>query len=216
MGSGREPSRPPTSGRVGRSGQGRGQGSRTDSGCWPGVGPSHSGSGRSGREGCPGTPDPRCRPQESEGGGHPCPHRPPPLGPAAGARPTAARRSSGVTSGVTSARPPSSLGLWRSVTAGRCRVDLGSGRDSTSRPPSRRCRRTARTYPGASPSSCSVVFSAACLSVSSSVKRLLIQIFTVDKQIQKINRCVLQMYLTKITSLVMRRSSLQGCGTRRL
>jgi hypothetical protein len=37
------------------------------------------------------------------------------------------------------------------------------------------------------------------------VKQLLIQIFTVDKQIQKTNRCVLQMHLTKITSLVMRR-----------
>lgn len=46
-----------------------------------------------------------------------------------------------------------------------------------------------------------------CLFVSYSAKQLLIQIFTVDKQIQKINRCVLQMYLTKITSLVMREAS---------
>lgn len=55
---------------------------------------------------------------------------------------------------------------------------------------------------------CCVVFP--CLFVSYSVKRLLIQIFTVDKQIQKINRCVLQMYFTKITSLVTRRSILRG------
>lgn len=36
-----------------------------------------------------------------------------------------------------------------------------------------------------------------------SVKQLLIQIFTVDKQIQKINRCVLQMHSAKITSVVV-------------
>lgn len=35
------------------------------------------------------------------------------------------------------------------------------------------------------------------------VKQLLIQIFTVDKQIQKINRCVLQMHSAKITSVVV-------------
>jgi hypothetical protein len=48
----------------------------------------------------------------------------------------------------------------------------------------------------------SVVLPFPCLFVICSVKQLLIQIFTVDKQIQKINRCVLQMSLTKITSFV--------------
>lgn len=50
----------------------------------------------------------------------------------------------------------------------------------------------------------SAVLSLSCLFVSCSVKHLLIQIFTVDKQIQKINRCVLQMYLAKITSPMVR------------
>lgn len=52
----------------------------------------------------------------------------------------------------------------------------------------------------------SVVLPFLCLFVICSAKQLLIQSFTVDKQIQKINRCVLQMSLTKITSLVTTQS----------
>lgn len=52
----------------------------------------------------------------------------------------------------------------------------------------------------------SVVLPFPCLFVICSAKQLLIQSFTVDKQIQKINRCVLQMSLTKITSLVTTQS----------
>lgn len=60
----------------------------------------------------------------------------------------------------------------------------------------------------------SVVLPLPCLFVSCSAKQLLIQIFTVDKQIPKINRCVLQMSLTKITSLVTR--SIRGWSKRML
>lgn len=55
-----------------------------------------------------------------------------------------------------------------------------------------------------SESFCCVVSS--CLFVSCHVKQLPVRISTVDKQIQKINRCVLQMHFTKIISLLLRRS----------